>query len=371
MELLKNRALALNGYRWDKYCRLNNACRTDISWWIDNLPNSIAPIWHPNPHLSVQTDALNFAWGGICGGLKAQGHFSLLEQQLSINSKETLAVWYSFLSFRKYLQGKHVLFQSDNTTAISFVSNMGGMTSDLRSRIVHDLWHAVVDNDCWISIVHLPGVDNWEADSASRVLNERIEWKLNPLVLQKVLTITHLSPTIDMFASRLNYQFPWYLSYNPDPYCEHVDCFTLDWKNEIPYSFLPFNVVFRAINKIRKDNVHHALMIVPTWPNQIWFSTMLTMLVDYPLSLLQDANIVTLPWKSNMTHQNLKSLKLLSVVLCGTDTDPRDFRSWLPNISCQDSQILQGVGTLSMSKGGMVFASRGKLIHCNPLTISC
>ena len=51
--------------------------------------------------------------------------FSDSELCLSINSKETLAIWYCLCAFRSLLCFSHVLILSDNMTAISYIHNMG------------------------------------------------------------------------------------------------------------------------------------------------------------------------------------------------------------------------------------------------------
>ena len=73
---------------------------------------------------------------------------------LSINTKETLAVWYSIRLFRHQLKCKHLLIQSENTTAMSYIHNMGGLKSDLRNKIMGDVWHLIDDLDIDLSIAH-------------------------------------------------------------------------------------------------------------------------------------------------------------------------------------------------------------------------
>ena len=172
LEKAKLRGLRLNSWDWNCRCKLDEDCYSELKWWLSNLPNSIAPIHRPNPHLTVFSDACSTRWGGYFQGQYAQGHFSEGELPLSINTKETLAIYYTFRSFLHQLKGNHILLQSDNTTAISYVCKMGGMQSELRTKIVTDLWHWAVANDCWLSISHVTGIDNVDADLASRVLNE-------------------------------------------------------------------------------------------------------------------------------------------------------------------------------------------------------
>ena len=89
LERLKTRSLCLNGNRWDSSCRLNSKCRSELSWWLDNLPNSKTPIVCPNPHYTITFDASSYTWGAVLNGVTAQGHFSPSELPLSINMKET------------------------------------------------------------------------------------------------------------------------------------------------------------------------------------------------------------------------------------------------------------------------------------------
>ena len=59
-----------------------------------------------------------------------------------------------------------------------------------------------------LSISHLPGKINREADRAGRVFhNSNIEWSLDPSVFNE-LKAKWNEPDIDMFASRLNYKVP-------------------------------------------------------------------------------------------------------------------------------------------------------------------
>ena len=53
LEKVKICFLQLNNYNWDGNCRLNNDCRLELSWWLENLPNCSAPIVRPNPHMSI------------------------------------------------------------------------------------------------------------------------------------------------------------------------------------------------------------------------------------------------------------------------------------------------------------------------------
>ena len=171
LEKVKIRALNLNLHNYDKKCKLSEPAINELFWWQQNLPNCTSPIFRPNPHVTMTFDACNYGWASCLNSTIANGHFTEKEKDFSINTKETLAIYYGFKSFAHYLTDCHVHLKSDNTTAISFVKNFGGMSSELRLKITRDLWNCAVDQNTWLSISHIPGILNIESDIGSRFLN--------------------------------------------------------------------------------------------------------------------------------------------------------------------------------------------------------
>ena len=152
------------------------------------------------------SDACNYGWSMVYKHYKAHSFFSEKEKDLSINTKETLAILYGFLSLKKYLRNSHILFQSDSTVAISYVKKFGGMNSELRSNIVCDLWNNIFSANSWASISHIAGKDNIDADIASRVLCVRTQWTINSHVYNLICKHFNLQPSVDLFGSRLNFK---------------------------------------------------------------------------------------------------------------------------------------------------------------------
>ena len=364
LEKVKNHSLSLNMYNWDSTCHLSVLAKMKLHWWIKNLPNCSAPIVRPNPHLSISFDACSYGWGCVLNGTEAKGHFSPIEQMFSINTKELLTILYGLRSFKNEIKNCHLLLLSDNTTAVSYVCKMGGMSSDLRMKITQDIWILADEMQCWLSISHLPGVDNGEADLASRYLNDRLEWHLAPSLFRKICHTFQILPTIDLFASPLNNLLPKYVSFGPDPNCTYVDAFTISWSNEIFYAYPPFNLISRFLAKVQQDKAK-GILICPQWPNQPWFPMMLNMCIQYPLLLpVHSKYMLTLPWNLNMTHPNLGNLKLLSVALSGIDTEVKDFQRTLPFTSSMDTLSQLQHRCPSKSKKGTCFVSQEKLIWC-------
>ena len=85
--------------------------------------------------------------------------------------------------------------------------------------------------------------------------------------LQDALSELDFTPEIDLFASRMNTQFPKYVSFKPDPSAFAMDAFTLDWSNIMFYAFPPFSVIPAVLSKIVAEKAT-GVCILPDWPTQ-------------------------------------------------------------------------------------------------------
>ena len=110
LEHCKNYSLGTNRYNFEVYMTLDPASLWCLSWWHKNIPDAVAPIrLQTNPSEIIFMDVSSYAWGCYYNGKIAQGYFSPLEFPLSINSKETLAIWYGLHSFRhQFVRFTHV-----------------------------------------------------------------------------------------------------------------------------------------------------------------------------------------------------------------------------------------------------------------------
>ena len=87
----------------------------------------------------------------------------------------------------KTVTNKHILIQMDNTTAVAYVRNMGGTHSLLGSKLARELWKWCKTRIIYLSATHISGVSNVDADKESCSLDDRTEWKLDPLVFQELV----------------------------------------------------------------------------------------------------------------------------------------------------------------------------------------
>ena len=95
-----------------------------------------------------------------------------------INYPELKAIYLVVRSYRRYWLGKRLIqVKSDNTTAIAYINNMGGSVSEKRNELAKHIWHFCIQENIWISAVHISGKENTVADYyMSRSLRDNTEW---------------------------------------------------------------------------------------------------------------------------------------------------------------------------------------------------
>ena len=123
-----------------------------------------------------------------------------------------------------------------------------------------------------MSAAYIPGKTNIEADEEPRRENQDTEWMSNPDILSDALDRLDVKPEIDLFASRLNHQFPRYVSYKPDPDAEAVNAFTMTRSDVTFYAFPPFCIIPSILQKnhqgqSKRDTGHPRLAQSAVVPN--------------------------------------------------------------------------------------------------------
>ena len=87
------------------------------------------------------------------------------------------------------------------------------------------------------------------------------------------------TPSIDLFASRINHQLHTYVSWYPDPCAIYINALTLDWGTLFNrFVSLPFCVITRCLKKIVQDRAT-VTIVVPLWLTQAWFDRLLSLLI--------------------------------------------------------------------------------------------
>ena len=65
LESDKINALKKSQVDYDAPVTLSNVAQRDLHWWIQNIQNAKNPIKHPNPIITLESDASNMGWGSV------------------------------------------------------------------------------------------------------------------------------------------------------------------------------------------------------------------------------------------------------------------------------------------------------------------
>jgi len=177
-----------------------------------------------------------------------------------------------------------------------------------------------------LSTAYIPGKTNTEADEESRrenqdtewmsnqdtewmlnqdtewmlnqdtewMLNQDTEWMLNPHSLSDALDRLDVKPEIDFFVSRLNHQFPRYVSCKHDPDADSVNALTMSWSDVKFYAFPPFCIIPSVLRKIVKDRAR-GILVVLDWPSQPWYPVLARGLTQRPVLVSAKENLANKP----------------------------------------------------------------------------
>lgn len=290
---------------------LSQEVQHDLQWWSDSSNllqgQSLAT---ENPDMFLYTDASLDGWGASILEADASGSWSLQEQQEHITLLELRAIRLGLQAFEAVLQGKSVAVLSDNTTAVSYIKKAGGTRSVTLNHEAQKTLQWAEDNSVTIITQFVRGESNVLADSLSRK-NQVIstEWVLHQQVCDNLWQVWGC-PTVDLFATRLNYRLPNFVSPFHDPMAVATDAFLFPWDHMELYAFPPFHVIRKVINKLYSSKGTRLILVAPFWPQREWFPELVQLSCDTPRRLPMRKDLLRQP-HFHRFHHNLHVLQLV------------------------------------------------------------
>jgi len=200
-------------------------------------------------------------------------------------------------------------------TALSYLVKMGGTKSLVLTQLSKELWEFILAQGITITAEHLPGKLNVEADTQSRMVNDSSEWKLSPIVFNKLCQQRGV-PSIDLFASRTSHQVPRYMSWKLDPYSQGRDAFQIMWKHLEAYAFPPFSLIPRVLQKVQLEQAS-IMLITPAWQTQAWYPRVLQMCVQNPILIPKRKDLLLNPDQEVHPLVRNQSLQLVAWKISG------------------------------------------------------
>ena len=196
-EKFKEEQLKLHKGNFDSFMTIPSHIVPTINWWITNITSSYKTISHGPPQVIIYSDASNKAWGA--NNIHKGGEWSEEEQEFHIKILELKACQFALKTFCKNSNNIHLQVFIDNTTSSSYMTKFGGRSGKL-NMIARDIWFRFLERVIHLSVAHVPGVDNNEADEESRKVNDYTEWSLTPKVFDAIKS-AYPEMSVDLFAS--------------------------------------------------------------------------------------------------------------------------------------------------------------------------
>ena len=361
LEIERNRALAASKGNYDFNIQLSPVAKDLIQWWVDNIHTQSETLTWRTPDFELFTDASLSGWGAALGDTTTGGHWAQ-EEVTHINFLELKAIYLALQSLCSDVTDVHIRIRTDNTTAMACIERCSSTKPHLLTMTEH-IFNWASTRRITLSAAYIPGVENVDADTASRCKNTDTEWMLSPTVFSRLCRLFG-TPKMDLFASRLNAQLPVYASWHPDPHAQYTNAFTINWNDSFMYAFPPFSVIGPVLQKLLHDSAT-ILLIVPLWPTRTWFARALQLLVDHPRLLPRKC--LSLPQDPTAQHPLANKLTLAAMLLSADPSRRRTFHQTLQHSSSTPGvpELLNNMGRISQN--GCHFRYNNRLIHFRPL----
>jgi len=346
---------------------LDSLTREAIHWWTQ-IPNLLVGERLGTIEIDhyLYTDSSLQGWGAHVLDSKASGVWSDTWLGQHINVLELKAIWLGLRAFADTLHNSTVAIMCDNTSAIAYVRKQGGTKSSEMSDLASQLCLWAEQHSMTLVPRHLPGHLNVVADQLSR--RDQIissEWSLNQSIVDMVFK-TWGRPHVDLFALSSNRKLPTYFSPIWEKECWKVDCLVHSWEGMYAYAYPPTTQIRPALNKILSEGAT-VVMIAPLWPNQEWFPDLLSLTVDFPLTMPQSKRLLSQTFNPRRFHFYPECLNLHAWLLSPEQSKREAFLGKCP----KESLFLKNSLQLDCMRLSGRFSESGAelkdLIHARPL----
>jgi ribonuclease HI len=265
----------VNREGWDGKCQLTHMISGELKWWQEaistNQPASLFP--QPQPDIHMWVDASPSGWGAWLqlkdGRYHALGAWDSIVEHQTNNFRELIAVGVAIKLFSQRMllpSGIHLRVHSDNAAVVFNIQRKAAARNlyhPLRS-----LFNFCIKNEIVLSAQHVKGVENQTADSLSR-LSRSGDYSLKKGVFNEMCSKLHVTPVVDLFATKRNAQLPQYISPLHMDNSEVRDALSIPWGGMTVSVHPPIPVIGKCLRKIMSETAS-GIVIVPHWKGQSW-----------------------------------------------------------------------------------------------------
>ena len=206
---------------------------------------------------------------------------------------------------RRHRGGVALHVDSDATAAVAAGNCRGrslAMLHAVRAVLVEAFQHGV-----FVSVSHIPGLQNTEADRLSRR-----KWASDYMLCGRVMAavrshsaaVLGAAPQVDCFAAVHSTACPQYFAGLPQPGAEPGNIWLQDWRALSERGVLFFNPpwthIAGVVGKLLRERPRRFVLVVPAWENALWWHQL--RLVTQCDSYWADVRIVEPRW--GLYHRN-------------------------------------------------------------------
>ncbi|XP_074467365.1 uncharacterized protein LOC141752970 [Sebastes fasciatus] len=279
---------------------VSDFCRTfgtPMDEGFSALGRGVAPVLTPSPQPQSENntswcagappvggpDGSLSGWGATMLGRTVNGTWDQRLAQAHINLLELWAVFFALKHFLQFLQGRHVLVKTDNTTVVAYINRQGGTRSLQLHRLARKIIMWSSSRLMSLRATHVPGVLNRGADLLSRGNPLYGEWTLHPQVVEQVWQ-KYGRAAVDLFASQENAHCRLFFSLSDVNAPLGVDALAHSWPNVLLYAFPPLSLISPTLARVREQGLS-LILIAPRWSSKHWVAEIIQLLVGEPWPL--------------------------------------------------------------------------------------
>ena len=346
---------------WKNKVIITTEAKLDLKWWINNVRSQNGRSFLKSPiKVRITTDASNLGWGAFCHGKTAQGPWTVEEKNLHINIKELIAAEKGLKSLI-HQENITVALAIDNTTALTYISKMGGTRSKVMTKISKQIWEWCKSKGITLIPSHIPGKENTNADKQSREIRDSGDWKLKTKIFKQLQQLR--GPlNIDLFSMEWNKQLPQFYSWGNQPHSMGQDALSFSWEKTGNYAFPPFILINKVIQKIMMENVR-ILLITPLWQTAPWYSKLSQLSYRNPILLPQIQDLLSNSQGEPHPLVKERRLRLAAWSLSGKKSDYLEFQKQWQTLLPENTGKIQRIATTTPGINGIAGVAGNKFLR--------
>lgn len=136
---------------FESLMRITSEMKEDLKRWVSNVFDEHRVIRHQSPKITIQTYTSYDGWGAVVGKKSTGGRWLAEELDNHTNTLEMMAVYFARKAFVSDIRNEDIWILSDNTSTVSYISNMDGIMSSSCNRVSKQIWLFCRKHTIWLS----------------------------------------------------------------------------------------------------------------------------------------------------------------------------------------------------------------------------